>query len=270
MIDNYGNEIELVLDPSSTDASINLILPYIVSTGTFANCRFVYTSGATDYDYLSDSKIEVTGNPLEYLFFDEGGERRESWAKPDDGRTGAVGYFDANGNKIPLMANPGSDAQHVAPSGSKYMGFRWNPTGGTTGSSLKSYMFYGIFGHATQDPPIGFSTAQKYLYFYYKTGSTPPPRLYLALYNNGLWSGVPLFSKYDFSTEDVTGIPKKDGWLLCRIDMSRMNMRDNGIAGIRAIRFAWRSFTPSSPDCEAFMDRMTISDRIIPNAFPLN
>lgn len=267
MVDEYGNEVELVVNPSSTDTNLSLTLPYIVPAGTFANCRFVYSDSGIDFDYLSDSKIEVIGNPLEHLFFDEGGEKRESWAKL--GSHGATGYFDASGNPIPLMIAPGADDMHVAASGSKYMGFRWNPTGGTVGT-LKSYMFYGIFGHATQDPPIGLSTAQKYLYFYYKTSSAPPPRLYLALYNNGLWSGVPLFSKYDFSTEDVTNVPKKNGWLLCRLDLSKMNMRDNGIEGLRAIRFAWRSFTTSSPDCEAFMDRMTMSDRIIPNAFPLN
>lgn len=268
MIDQYGNEVELVLDASSTDTNIKLVLPYVVSTGTFNNCRFIYSDGSVEYDYLSNSKIEVVGNPLEHLFFDDGGEKRESWAKPTS--DGAEGYFDASGNPIPLMLSPGADEQHVVPSGSNYMGFRWNPSGGTTGTKLKTYMFYGIFGHATNDPPIGLSNAQKYLYFYYKTGSNPPPRLYIVLYNNGLWNSVPIFNKYDFSTENITHVPKKDGWLLCRVDMSKMDMKASGIAGLRAIRFAWIRFNTSTPDTEAFMDRMTISDRIMPNSYSLN
>ncbi len=268
LIDEYGNEMQALVDASSTASNLVLQMPFVVNTGNFVKSRMVYKDASgVAYDYVVNAKVKVVGNPLSFIFFDEGDEHKTVWKDTNDG---ATGYYDAAGNPIPMVFNPGAEAGNPAPSGGLYMGFRWNPTGGIQGTAIKSYMFYARFRHSTADDPLGFSNDQKYLYFYYKTGQAAPPRLYLTLYNNGANNGVPSISINDFSTEDISDYPKKDGWLLCGLDLSKVDMKDGGLAGMRAIRFAWLKFTEETPDCEGFMDRLMITDREMSGVYMLN
>ncbi len=268
LTDEYNNETEVVINPSSTASDLKLQLPFLINTGRYSKCRLVYedAEGMT-YDYVTDANINVLGNPLSFIFFDEGDEHKTVWKDTEDG---ATGYYDEAGNPLPIVFNPGAEAGNTAPSGAWYMGFRWTPSGGIKGTAIKAYMFYARFRHSTADEPLGFSNKQKYLYFYYKTGESAPPRLYLTLYNNGANSGVPSVSINNFSTEEISDYPKKEGWLLCCIDLSKVDLKNGGLEGMRAIRFAWTKFTEDTPDCEGFMDRLMISDRIMPGTYLLN